>query len=77
MSVTDDKIQELEDIANKLRIHSIDQTTAANSGHPTSCASAAEVMSVLFFHVMRYTSNHNNDLHVIHHAIRAGNTSSQ
>jgi hypothetical protein len=32
MSVTDDKIQELEDIANKLRIHSIDQTTAANSG---------------------------------------------
>lgn len=69
-----DKIQELKDIANKLRIHSVVQTTAANSGyvlilqkvvmhsayvcfcsHPTSCASAAEVMSVLFFHVMKYT----------------------
>ncbi|XP_003383991.1 PREDICTED: transketolase-like protein 2 [Amphimedon queenslandica] len=52
-----EKIQELKDIANKLRIHSVVQTTAANSGHPTSCASAAEVMSVLFFHVMKYTGD--------------------
>ncbi|GFG33508.1 hypothetical protein Cfor_04979 [Coptotermes formosanus] len=47
-------IQELKDIANKLRIHSITATNAAKSGHPTSCASMAEAMSVLFFHVMRY-----------------------
>ncbi|XP_042216320.1 transketolase-like protein 2 isoform X1 [Homarus americanus] len=48
------KIQDLEDIANKLRIHSIKCTQASNSGHPTSCASMAEITSVLFFHTMRY-----------------------
>lgn len=47
-------IQELKDIANKLRIHSVIATSASKSGHPTSCASMAEAMSVLFFHVMRY-----------------------
>uniref|UniRef100_A0A4D5R8U8 transketolase n=1 Tax=Scolopendra viridis TaxID=118503 RepID=A0A4D5R8U8_SCOVI len=47
-------IQELRDIANKLRIHSIQATNASKSGHPTSCASSAEVMSVLFFHTMRF-----------------------
>uniref|UniRef100_A0A8C9T510 Transketolase n=1 Tax=Scleropages formosus TaxID=113540 RepID=A0A8C9T510_SCLFO len=46
--------QGLKDIANKLRIHSIKATCASNSGHPTSCCSAAEIMSVLFFHTMRY-----------------------
>ncbi|KAJ9583407.1 hypothetical protein L9F63_022273, partial [Diploptera punctata] len=43
-----------QDIANKLRIDSINSTTASKSGHPTSCSSMAEAMSVLFFHVMRY-----------------------
>lgn len=47
-------VQELKDLAHKLRIDSINATNASNSGHPTSCASIAEVMSVLFFHVMRY-----------------------
>ncbi|XP_025270598.1 transketolase-like protein 2 isoform X1 [Camponotus floridanus] len=47
-------IQELRDIANKLRIHSIEATQASKSGHPTSCSSMAEIMSVLFFHTMRY-----------------------
>ncbi len=47
-------LQELKDIAHKLRIDSINATNASNSGHPTSCSSIAEIMSVLFFHVMRY-----------------------
>ncbi|XP_013777919.1 transketolase-like [Limulus polyphemus] len=47
-------LQELKDIANKLRIHSIRATNAGKSGHPTSCCSMAEIMSVLFFHTMRY-----------------------
>lgn len=47
-------IQELRDIANKLRIHAIEATQASKSGHPTSCSSMAEIMSVLFFHTMRY-----------------------
>uniref|UniRef100_A0A671QHS9 Transketolase-like n=1 Tax=Sinocyclocheilus anshuiensis TaxID=1608454 RepID=A0A671QHS9_9TELE len=50
-------LQALKDIANKLRIHSIKETCASNSGHPTSCCSAAELMSVLFFHTMRYKAN--------------------
>ncbi|XP_070297016.1 transketolase [Salvelinus sp. IW2-2015] len=47
-------LQGLKDIANKLRINSIKATCASNSGHPTTCCSAAELMSVLFFHTMRY-----------------------
>ncbi|KAJ7316841.1 hypothetical protein JRQ81_003003 [Phrynocephalus forsythii] len=47
-------LQALRDTANRLRINSIRATTAAGSGHPTSCCSAAEIMSVLFFHTMRY-----------------------
>uniref|UniRef100_A0A673X482 Transketolase n=1 Tax=Salmo trutta TaxID=8032 RepID=A0A673X482_SALTR len=47
-------LQGLRDIANKLRINSVKATCASNSGHPTTCCSAAELMSVLFFHTMRY-----------------------
>lgn len=48
-------LQELRDIAHKLRIHSIRMTEASKSGHPTSCSSMAEIISVLFFNTMRYT----------------------
>ncbi len=44
----------LTGIANQLRIHSIASTTAAGSGHPTSCASAADLVTALFFGQMRY-----------------------
>src|SRR5215475_8201555 len=44
----------LQDKATRLRIDSVRATSAAGSGHPTSCASAAEIMAVLFFSVMRY-----------------------
>ncbi|XP_059013371.1 transketolase-like protein 1 [Mustela lutreola] len=47
-------VQVLRDMANRLRIHSIRATCTSSSGHPTSCSSAAEIMSVLFFHIMRY-----------------------
>merc|ERR1712127_519654 len=46
--------QTLSDIAHRLRIHSIEATNASNSGHPTSCSSMAEIMSVLFFNQMKY-----------------------
>eukprot|EP00096_Caligus_rogercresseyi_P010309 TRINITY_DN370_c0_g1_i1.p1 TRINITY_DN370_c0_g1~~TRINITY_DN370_c0_g1_i1.p1 ORF type:complete len:618 (-),score=145.23 TRINITY_DN370_c0_g1_i1:244-2097(-) len=48
------EVQQLNDIANKLRIHSVESTSAAGSGHPTSCSSMAEIMSVLFFKTMKY-----------------------
>jgi len=59
----------LKGIANQLRIHSITSTTAAGSGHPTSCMSAADVMATLFFGHMRYDAKnphyHNNDRFIL------------
>lgn len=47
-------VEDLYDMANKLRIHSVRTTTLAKSGHPTTCSSMAEIISVLFFDVMRF-----------------------
>lgn len=41
-------------MAQKLRRHSITSTSEAGSGHPTTCMSAADLMSVLFFEEMRW-----------------------
>jgi len=43
-----------KDLANSLRRDVLSMTTAAGSGHPTSCLSCAEIVSVLFFHEMKY-----------------------
>lgn len=51
-SQTDDHYQNLQNMANKLRIHSVNATNASKSGHPTTCSSCAEIIAVLFFHVM-------------------------
>ncbi len=40
--------------AARLRAHSLRATSEAGSGHPTTCLSAADLVSALFFHVMRY-----------------------
>jgi transketolase len=60
---------ELKGIANQLRIHSIEATTAAGSGHPTSCCSAADVMAALFFGHMRFDPKnphyYNNDRFIL------------
>jgi transketolase len=65
----DTDIELLKGIANQLRIHSITATTAAGSGHPTSCCSAADVAAVLFFGHMRYDAKnphyHNNDRFIL------------
>ncbi|KAK6303650.1 hypothetical protein J4Q44_G00261040 [Coregonus suidteri] len=62
-------LQALRNVANRLRINSIKATTAAGSGHPTSCCSVAEIMSVLFFNTMKYRPedprNINNDRFVL------------
>src|SRR5579883_2292369 len=44
----------LRNIATQLRIDSIQATSAAGSGHPTSSMSAAEIMAALFFAEMRF-----------------------
>ncbi len=62
-------IELLKGIANQLRIHSITSTTAAGSGHPTSCLSAADVVAALFFGHMKYDAKnphfHNNDRFIL------------
>jgi transketolase len=59
----------LSGIANQLRIDSISATTAAGSGHPTSCASAADLVAALFFGQMRYDPKNphyaNNDRFIL------------
>jgi len=55
MPSAQDQHSELQDLAHKLRIHSVHMTSASKSGHPTSCSSMAEIMSVLFYRVMRYS----------------------
>lgn len=69
VEVSSDVVAGLQDKATRLRIHSVRATTAANSGHPTSCASAAEIMSALFFAVMRYDpanpANPANDVFIL------------
>jgi transketolase len=61
--------EKLQGIANQLRIHSIAATTAAGSGHPTSCCSAADIVAALFFGHMRYNPKdphyYNNDRFIL------------
>ena len=47
-------IPTLRNIATRLRIDCVRSTSEAASGHPTTCLSAAEIVSVLFFSEMRY-----------------------
>ena len=54
VAVQEDNLAALRDKATRMRIHSVRSTTRAGSGHPTTCASAAEIMSALFFDAMRY-----------------------
>jgi len=50
----DRTLDSLREKARLLRIHSLVITTRAGSGHPTTCLSAADIVSVLFFHAMRF-----------------------
>ncbi len=53
-AATPDLVTTLQNKATQLRIDSVKATTEAGSGHPSSCCSAADIVSVLFFSVMRY-----------------------
>jgi len=62
-SISAIKIRDLETMANRLRRHSLISTAVAGSGHPTSCLSCAEIIAVLFFHVMHYDFNEPRSKH--------------
>ncbi len=53
--------KEIQDMANVLRRDVAKMTTAAGSGHPTSCFSSAEIMSTLFFDEMSYDTKDPNN----------------
>ena len=58
---TDARLLSLQDIATQLRIDCVRATTAAGSGHPTSCASAADITAAVFFDAMRVDPDHPRD----------------
>jgi transketolase len=64
-----EKLLFLENKALQLRIDSIRATTAAGSGHPTSCMSAADLVSAIFFNFLKFeikkTHNINNDRFIL------------
>src|SRR5581483_8729569 len=57
--------EEIHQLAQRLRIDSVRAAAAANSGHPTSSMSAADLMAVLMARHLRYDyskpENPNND----------------
>jgi len=53
-------LDEIKPVADRLRKLSIEMTTASKSGHPTSCMSAAEIVAMLYFRVMRYDPGNPN-----------------
>lgn len=59
----------LHNKATHLRINSVRATSEAGSGHPSSCASAADIVAALFFSVMRYDPKnpkaHNSDRFIL------------
>ncbi|MFN7952067.1 MAG: transketolase [bacterium] len=49
MSISDQDLARLEQIRKRLAIWSIRMTTAAGSGHPSSCLSASHMVTALYF----------------------------
>ena len=56
------RLEKIRDKARLLRIHSLRATSAAGSGHPTSCLSAAELVAATFFHAMKFDPADPNSL---------------
>lgn len=53
-------IDKIREKARRLAILSMMSTTAAGSGHPTSCLSAAELVAATFFHAMKFDPRNPN-----------------
>jgi transketolase len=52
-SLTPEKISELEETARLLRVDSLRLIHRRGAGHPGGALSAAEIIAVLYFHIMR------------------------
>ena len=53
-------VEAVKEKARRLSILSMMATTAAGSGHPTSCMSAAELMAGIFFYAMKFDAKNPN-----------------
>src|SRR6202166_5371430 len=53
-------VSAVKEKAKLLSIYSMMSTTAAGSGHPTSCMSAAELVAGVFFHAMKFDPKNAN-----------------
>ena len=53
-TLSTEQLAALQNAATHLRIESVRSTSAAGSGHPSSCCSAADIVAALFFSIMRY-----------------------
>jgi len=54
------KVEAIKEKARRLSILSMMATTAAGSGHPTSCMSAAELVAGVFFYAMKFDPKNPN-----------------
>jgi transketolase len=53
-------IDAIKEKARRLGVYSMMSTTAAGSGHPTSCLSAAQLMAGIFFYAMKFDPKNPN-----------------
>ncbi len=60
-TLTREQLAAVQNAATHLRMESVRSTTAAGSGHPSSCCSAADIVAALFFFVMRYDPKNPKD----------------
>ncbi|MFC1894739.1 transketolase [Candidatus Dependentiae bacterium] len=67
--ITKEQLLYIKKQALNLRIDSIRATSSSASGHPTSCLSAADLISTVFFNFLKYDlknpSNTNNDRFIL------------
>lgn len=67
--MTNEQLLRLQSYAYRLRALSLEATTQAGSGHPTSALSAADMVAALFFSQMRYNpadpSDQTNDRFIL------------
>ncbi len=65
----------LESVAYRLRRSVITMPTEAGSGHPTTCLSAVDISTVLFWAIMRYDLHHFNNLNADRFILSKGHAS--
>ncbi|HXW17321.1 MAG TPA: transketolase [Candidatus Acidoferrales bacterium] len=60
MQISASTIDAIKEKARRLGIYSMMSTTAAGSGHPTSCLSCEQLMAGIFFYAMKFDPRHPN-----------------